>query len=938
MFIVSDESGVESPKSAASGHDRRQTLAAPASQSNPNSADTPCAPAKHHSTQPGQAPQPIKALDVAISLIKDLNAKRWDKETLDRIVQVLPSLLEAFGLKLELDARSDIIMHRGIRPMDVGVFVWQHEHRDQFQTSFRDLASSAALPPTTTDKTPDSTFNSDTDWSFVKTPAYTWLVESLHTRETWSQPSPDVMGVIGNEILRALLYATDWAFQERPYQMFPVTFMMDWDPVAFLSKQKYSASLGDALAGAITITGSSCDAQALTTAEYLSQIWPATGNYMMQLVTDAVKRGRTSLYCPAVKLPSGNELRARVSEAGFEVEMLGTADFIVEIGQQLGWLGAALRTSPFETGVATCFPSMFRVIREHWQTTPKSASARRSSKRPIDVDFKLYFDVISPDTTSAAKPGQCWHDMFRNPVLVSGYPIMAKPNQILGLEMPLNMVAGMNGSDRVTEFGGKVFIKGYSTMVVATKASQDGSILSWHYLYNPDGQRISYLSCDHGLPDVIENRDIGMAQLNHARHVVGWCDDCLYNAGSKHATYDIDGTGLPPPHAGCLLEKVTLSAGSIITGGVQFAVGVKDIPPHLTRSGYIPKLRWIATKYVLLWDEADKRGWLVNGISALLHLVRATLNHYKDDAFSSAFLLDFSKMQNPSGCTPTSAVEFLINERNRGLEIYGGRLEVSEASKVKQKGLGIHKQPFGEVETSLKKKREYTLLEDLVEQHYNNLEQIIEHQKQAARKGGASLKMRARKHLEGWDFAELATDHDPSPRVATLEAFGYGWVDFVRSIGAVALFGRGFGEILQPVEFRGMCPVWKTLPADKYYMAASVSDMNNITKKFGSALSTPPQPVHDLHWHCSWKSGCHAMSMSTARSLSTKMAPAERKEACAMSLCVYGQSRPRPSAGILPQVVEATCENQGSRRAEGQRRGCLWTQHHLGPPLAKQGG
>lgn len=45
--------------------------------------------------------------------------------------------------------------------------------------------------------------------------------------------------------------------------------------------------------------------------------------------------------------------------------------------------------------------------------------------------------------------------------------------------------------------------------------------------------------------------------------------------------------------------------------------------------------------------------------------------------------------------------------------------------------------------------------------------------------------MRVRKHLEGWDFVEIATDHEPRPRVATLEAMGWGWVDFIRSIDAI---------------------------------------------------------------------------------------------------------------------------------------------------------
>jgi hypothetical protein len=156
--------------------------------------------------------------------------------------------------------------------------------------------------------------------------------------------------------------------------------------------------------------------------------------------------------------------------------------------------------------------------------------------------------------------------------------------------------------------------------------------------------------------------------------------------GAADARYNIDGTGLPRPHAGCILEKVSISGGKIIIGGVTSAVAVKDIPLHLTRNGYIPKLRWIATKYVVLWDEADKRGWLVNGISALLHLVRASLKHYSTDDFSFAFQFDSSKMHDTTEHKPNSAHKVLANDNNKELEIYPGRSERFEEVEAKQKG------------------------------------------------------------------------------------------------------------------------------------------------------------------------------------------------------------------------------------------------------------
>jgi hypothetical protein len=121
-----------------------------------------------------------------------------------------------------------------------------------------------------------------------------------------------------------------------------------------------------------------------------------------------------------------------------------------------------------------------------------------------------------------------------------------------------------------------------------------------------------------------------------------------------------------------------------------------------------------------------------------------------------------------------------------------------------------------------------------MEQYLDILENLIRHQQRVVGANGKKIKVRVRKHLGGWDFFDLATGRDPRPRVATLQALGYGWVDFICSIGAVTLLGRGFGAIMQPTPFEGMCPRWSSLPSDNFYLAASTYDLKNITMEFGN--------------------------------------------------------------------------------------------------------
>lgn len=66
-------------------------------------------------------------------------------------------------------------------------------------------------------------------------------------------------------------------------------FLIDWDPISFLREQQYQGSLHETIEKVITLTGSTKNAQALTTLEYLRQTWPTTGEHILQLVKDVLR-------------------------------------------------------------------------------------------------------------------------------------------------------------------------------------------------------------------------------------------------------------------------------------------------------------------------------------------------------------------------------------------------------------------------------------------------------------------------------------------------------------------------------------------------------------------------------------------------------------------------------------------------------------------------
>ena len=85
----------------------------------------------------------------------------------------------------------------------------------------------------------------------------------------------------------------------------------------------------------------------------------------------------------------------------------------------------------------------------------------------------------------------------------------------------------------------------------------------------------------------------------------------------------------------------------------------------------------MSKKFVVMWDEGEKRGWLVNGTSALLHLLRASLEYNRTDKFNSAFLFKPGEIEDASILhTADSAIEVLMNKTNMKLKIYPGKGEM----------------------------------------------------------------------------------------------------------------------------------------------------------------------------------------------------------------------------------------------------------------------
>jgi len=270
--------------------------------------------------------------------------------------------------------------------------------------------------------------------------------------------------------------------------------------------------------------------------------------------------------------------------------------------------------------------------------------------------------------------------------------------------------------------------------------------------------------------------------------------------------------------------------GMFVTGGPSFAVAVRNKPLSLSFGSYREKIQWISKKFFIFWDESDKRGWLVKGTAALLHLTRASLHNDKSaEILGPLLIFNEDTLKETPEMTTTSAGTVLMDTKNRRLQLFERDDAQEDAAQPRE-----------------------DFLQHRIEALWETMEKMIDFEAQLNGKDGINVPKRIRRHLEGWDVRDVASRDFPFyHRVATLNRVGKGWVDWVRKINAVALFGRGFGELIEPApSARGKhCSYWDRLPKNRYYLAVAAQDMSIIVDRDGDPYLCPVQLCDGLFLH-----------------------------------------------------------------------------------------
>lgn len=824
--------------------------------------------------------------EISQAILRSIRHLNCQPSQIDHIASVLPTLLRSFALRLGVqgstqaakDAMYFVHKYRGdITTRLQNAAKNSHDDNDRDQSSsepfskqniekwrqevqqFSTLVPTEALGEEPRVEDGGSALSQESAVDFEEPPplpdkpgyreavfksaSFRWLLESLAKSVMLSFEGENFCATLQSMVMKCLERQQSVS-NKRASECYTMTFHVNWNPTAFLQEQfTNDADIGRLLGEVLTLTGSTTNAQILPCAEYLSQTWPSTGSALLELLKTAVVTG-TSV---SGLLEDGTQLEILFAALRLEVKVDGTAASIAEVGEQIAWLGAALRSSCVESGIATC--------------TPQIRIDDTDGQKSCHISFRM---KPYRGTGVGLLNGQCWHELCQNPVLVEGYPIAARSRQASGLEIPLDILSGITQCPRISHFLDRYYLKGFSTAVMAV--ANLGHEMLWHLYYTSDGSRLPYPAAE---PDnTAGNLPIDIDALTKARHIVGWCSEAMLHAGAQGMNYEIKGSRLQSPSKDFALEKLSLSfSGGFVSAGMQFAIGRKDAHVRLSRGSYRDKLAWIDQRYFTLWDVGEKRGWLVNGIAALTHLLRSSLRHYKLDRFSQLFLLDENDLQeSPNPLTFKSTLDFLFN--NQDLVLFQG-----DERTVRKTVSGAAGEPPKEV---IETTSSPTTLKDRVEQLYETIEKLADHYAttDAAYKG-LDVKVRARHQLEGWDFVDVATDRDPlflKKTVLPFPLFSTTWVDFTRSIPAITLFGQGFGDMIRasPASASRSCEDWKTVPKGRNLLCVSCKDLDTIAVRTGDPSATPLILGQNIIWpntceNGTFHSSCPCIRRTTAK-------------------------------------------------------------------------
>jgi hypothetical protein len=197
------------------------------------------------------------------------------------------------------------------------------------------------------------------------------------------------------------------------------------------------------------------------------------------------------------------------------VQAQAPVPWLVDIAEQLAWLGEALSAS-------------FRP--DTWSYSRASCTVESLGDSADDyTTFCISYNIKADEPP---RRGGCWESLFSNPSIAYDFPTRFRDHDEVGMEMTLDVMITLGEITSTTSFNDKFMLKGFSSAFYPTQLSGSGSSAVWHFLCKDAKEDNSYLTCfEASLGCLTTSTALDGSWMYSARHFVGWTPESFYKMG-----------------------------------------------------------------------------------------------------------------------------------------------------------------------------------------------------------------------------------------------------------------------------------------------------------------------------------------------------------------------------------------------------------------------
>ncbi|KAF2490780.1 hypothetical protein BU16DRAFT_134693 [Lophium mytilinum] len=463
----------------------------------------------------------------------------------------------------------------------------------------------------------------------------------------------------------------------------------------------------------------------------------------------------------------------------------GIPQHLTELTQQILWIGSALNFSASSEQIAY------------------SEAVIGQGPSCLNISFR--------NTALHPTENPCWLPLFSGATIARNFPIPERQDQT-GLEIPIDIMAGIAGVRHAVEYAGGVVMKGFSSMFVPIERL--GNLVQWHLISSSDcDTRLSYKDVLERCKNRATLKDVSLDSLRTTRAIVGWCNTASTTLGSALANYEnLDYSGAKDAESSLKCAGGTLGFQQFGVAQADFSFGPKDGKCHFQRNGPYESIVKIAEKTpVTLYDTAENRAWLVPASSVILHIAQ----HRN---WLEPFQVDGQRVNLFSSLAKCSSI--------RDILLRNASIELSDYER-------------------------YTF-KDMVTNIWSLLEFLLDQNVRIDRTAGGAIEKPCQDILKGFEFKAVVEELSPfRQKQAKIKKTCGGWPTLVRDIDALVLFANGFEDLILPLEDESadLCRLWQRVPKGQDYLATSVKTLTDLYNVAGCRTSRAYLTSTELQWH-----------------------------------------------------------------------------------------